>query len=323
MGDSTLSKSARLLHIIYLLNQNPQGITAKELAQKCEMSTRTIYRDFYDLEAMGIKTWEEGARRVLAPGQFLPPINFTIPEAMTIFIASRLLLSYINANNPNITSTFSKLNLVVPSPIKEQITKTMEWMQQQKANEKFCRNLEMLSRAWIDRRKAKIWYWTLGERSPKERIIEPYFIQPAAVEHANYVIAYCHLSKEIRTFKIERIRGVELLDECYTVPQDFDANKYLGTAWGITIYGRAETVKLKFSPEIARIAEETVWHPSQVTQMQLDGSAIVKFNLAITNQLESFILGWGEQVEVLEPARLRRRIAKVAREISGIYGLVS
>lgn len=319
MNGGKSSKSARLLRIICLFNETTQGITAKEIAGKCGTSTRNVYRDLGDLEKMGVKLWEDGAKRGLEPGQFLPPINFTIPEAMTIFIASRLLLGYINANNPNITSTFSKLNFVVPSPMKEQISKTLEWMQKQRANDKFCRNLEMLSQAWINGRKAKIWYWTLGERSPKERVIEPYFIQPAALEHANYVIAYCHLKKQILTFKIERIRGVELLDEQFTVPQDFDANKYLGTAWGITISGRAEKVKLKFSPEIARIAEETTWHPSQVTQMQLDGSAIVKFDLAITNQLESFILGWGEKVEVLEPPRLRRRVAKTAREIVKAY----
>jgi predicted DNA-binding transcriptional regulator YafY len=321
MSDGETRKTqARLVYIAGILNANPQGIRALDLAQKCDVSPRSIYRDLKAIDQkMGIKMWQEKGQWGLLPGTFLPPISFTTPELMIIFIAARLLLSYINANNPNIVSTFNKLNCVVPSPLKEQIVKTMEWMQQQKTNKQFCFNLEVLSQAWVSRSKVKIRYRTLGEREAKERIVEPYFIQPAAIEHANYVIGYCHLAKEIRTFKIERIQNVTLLDEHYTVPEDFDANAYLGAAWGITVYGRIEKVRLKFDPELAPIAEETVWHPSQVTQMQLDGSAIVQLDLAITNQLESFILGWGGKVEVLEPAKLRIRIAKTANAISQVY----
>lgn len=307
----------RLLLLEHRLYQNPQGLTFQEMADLFKVSVRTARRYVNILESIGVPIWEsKGGRRGWArEGNVLPPIHLTLSEAMTIFLASRLLLSYSNAYNPSIEGTFTKLNSVVPEPIRDQIRNTIAWMKRQKIDEHFVRIFDTLSRAWLQRRRVMIKYRTLGQEVPLERTVEPYFIQPAALEHANYLLAYCHLKKSVRTFKIERIEEAKLLDEKYDIPADFDANEYLGSSWGITAYGEAETIRLKFSPEIARIAQETLWHPSQITQMRPDGSAIVTMNLPITVELESFILGWGEKVEVLEPEKLRRRILETARAI--------
>ena len=117
-----------------------------------------------------------------------------------MFLASRLLLGYSNAYNPSITSTFVKLSSIVPGPLRDQIGKTLEGMRKQKTDERFVRTMETLAEAWIYGHKARIWYQPLGKELA-ERVIEPYFIQPATLEHANYVIAYCHHSNQILTFK--------------------------------------------------------------------------------------------------------------------------
>ena len=311
---------ARLLNVLYILIQYPQGIAPQKIAELCNVDIRTTFRDRRALEQeLKVPIWADEGKWGILEGHFLPPIQFNLLEAMTIFIAARLLLSYSNTYNPSIASTLLKLNTIVPPPLREQVGKTMEWMAKQKKDERFLYTLEALARAWLDGRRVTIQYWTLGRKDAVERIIEPYFIQPAALEHANYVIAYCHRTKSVRTFKIERITSVQLLDEHYTVPADFDANKYLGSAWGISVYGETKTVKLKFIPDIARIAMETRWHPSQVTEPQLDGAVVVTLHLPITTEIETFILGWGDKVEVLEPRSLRKKIAETAREILYVY----
>jgi predicted DNA-binding transcriptional regulator YafY len=321
MKGDKYDRMARLLSVIYILNQSPRGITPEKIAEQCKVDVRTTYRDLRALqEQVKVPLWRKEGRWGIVAGHFLPPVSFTFPEAMTVFLASRLLLDYSNAYNPSIASTLMKLNSIVPGPLRDQIRSTIELMaKRKKKNAIFVHTLETLARAWMEGRRAKIRYLTSGEKSPKERIIEPYFIQPAALEHANYVIAYCHQAKSLRTFKIERIKGIQLLDEGYAVPADFDANEYLGSAWGITVDGKVETIKLRFNPEIARIAEETTWHPSQVTQRQPDGSAIVTMKLPVTVQLEAFTLGWGEKVEVLESEELRKRVARTAQAILAIY----
>ena len=62
-----------------------------------------------------------------------------------------------------------------------------------------------------------------------------------------------------------------------------------------------------------------MWHPSQVTELQSDGSAIDTMNLSITVELLNFILGWGEKVEVLETKELREEIVKIAKAMLDRY----
>ena len=320
MENRKYDRMARLFRIIYLLYQSRTvGISVSEIARLCEVSKRQIYRDLNTLQdRLEIPIWEEGSLRGIEKDYFLPPIHFSLPEAMTIFLASRLLLSYSNAYNPSIATAFMKLNSIVPGPFGEQIRKDIELMQRQKKDEGFFRTLSDIGTAWKEGRCARIQYEALNEPT-KERIIEPYFIQPGALERGTYVIARCRLTNSIRTFKIERIRSIELLNERYTVPESFDANEYLGSSWGITTDKKARIVKLKFSPDLAKIAEETKWHPTQVTQLQLDKSAIVTMKLYLTEELYAFILGWGENVEVLEPKDLRERIAEIARATVDVY----
>ena len=64
---------------------------------------------------------------------------------------------------------------------------------------------------------------------------------------------------------------------------------------------------------------DPIWHPSQVTQRQPDGSAVVTMNLSITVELISFILGWGEKMEVLKSEELREQVAVTARQVWGLY----
>jgi predicted DNA-binding transcriptional regulator YafY len=212
-----------------------------------------------------------------------------------------------------------KLNSIVSGPLRDQIRKTIEWMQKQPKDEKYLRILATLAEAWISQHRVKIFYQALAEKKATERIIEPYFIEPAAPGHSSYVIAYCHRTKSLRTFKIERIEAVELTSEPYVIPPDFDANAYLGSSWGIVVKDEVETIKLRFDPELARIMEETMWHPSQVLERQSDGSIIMTLSVTNTVELYSWILGWGEKVEVLKPKELRQQMIETAKAILDIY----
>ncbi len=229
------------------------------------------------------------------------------------------MLSYTHRYDPNVASTFMKLNSIVSPPLREQIQKTMEWMQKQPKDDRYLRTLATLAEAWISQQRVKIIYRALEAEKTTERTIEPYFIEPAAAGHSSYVIAYCHRAHEIRTFKIERIESIEPTLEHYVMPHGFDANEFLGSSWGITVYGEAKTVKLKFDPEIARIMEETVWHSSQVVERQKDGSVIMTLRVTVTDELCFWILSWGEKVEVLEPEELRQDIIETAKAMLDVY----
>ena len=316
-----LKKTERLMSIWITLANNPNGYTAAELARKFEVDERTIYRDFMTLGAdLKVPIYNDKRHWKMDQNYFLPPIRFTLPEALNIFITSRLVLGYSHRYDPNVAATFSKLISVLPGPLAEQVRKTMDWMQKLPKDEKYLGVMSKVAEAWVSLRQLKIVYRNLDAEKAQERIIEPYYIEPAATGHASYVLGYCHLKKALRMFKMERIESAEVTTNIYTIPPDFDANEYFGSSWGIVVEGEIKTVKLKIeNPKLMRILSETVWHPSQSFEKKKAGSLIMTLKVTETQELISWILGWGDKIKVLEPESLRMEIIKAAKAITAVY----
>ena len=314
-------RTARLLNVEHLLYQNPAGLTVGRIAELCGISRRTTYRDLNSLQCeVGIGIWEEGSLWGVVEGQYLPPIRFRLQEALRIFFAARLMLSYASKYDPNIASAFTKLNSVVRPPLRDQIQKTMEWMQKMPWNEEYLRTISVLAEAWVSQLQVKISYRSLEKDRPTKRIIEPYFIEPVVPGHASYVIAYCRKAKSIRTFKVERIETIDITSQSYEIPLDFDINTYLGSSWGITVYGEVKLVRLRIiAPDLARIMGETIWHPSQVLEARGDGSMVMTLRVTDSAELCSWILSWGDKIEVLEPRKIRARVIAAANATARLY----
>jgi predicted DNA-binding transcriptional regulator YafY len=319
--EDRLRKTERLIKIWLLLSNNPAGYTVRQLADRFEVNIRTIYRDLVTLGSdLQLPVYVDKTKWKIHESHILPPIRFTLPEALTIFLAARLMLNYSHRYDPNIDATFTKLSSVLPPALGQQVRKTLDWMQKLPKEEKHLRVLATVAEAWVSQRRLRIAYRSLPAEKTTERIIEPYYIEPAAPGHASYVVGYCHLKNTIRTFKIERIESAQLTPEPYTIPPDFDANAFFGSSWGIVVEGEVKTVRLKIrEPEIMRIMEETIWHPSQVLEKQKDGSMIMTLRLTDTYELLSWILSWGEKMEVLEPAELQKEVLQTARAMLKVY----
>jgi len=319
--DDRIAKTERLIKIWLLLANNPAGYTIRELAGRCGVNIRTVYRDMLALGAdLNVPVYNDNKRWKIDERYILPPIQFTLSEALNIFLAARLVLRYSNRYDPNAEATFTKLSAVLPPKLAEQVHKTMDWMQTLEKNEKHLRILATVAEAWVSQRRLRIAYQSLPAQKVVERIIEPYYIEPVAPGHASYIIAYCHRAREVRTFKIERIESAALTSDSYTIPPDFDANEFLGSSWGIVVEGEIKTIKLRIRDvELMRIMEETTWHPSQKLEKQKDGSVIMTLRVTDTVDLYSWILGWGEKIEVLEPKELREEVMNTAKNMVKVY----
>jgi len=176
-----LKKTERLLKIWILLCNNPSGYTAKELAAKFDVNERTIYRDFTTLGVdLNVPVYDDKKRWKIDESHFLPPIRFTLPEALNIFLTARLMLNYSHRYDPNIDATFTKLSTALPQALADQVRKTMDWMQKLPKDEKHMRILATVADAWVSQRRLKITYRSLPAEKAIERVIEPYYIEPAA-----------------------------------------------------------------------------------------------------------------------------------------------
>jgi len=315
-----LRKTERLIRIWLLILRNPERYSAKALPDYFEVNVKTIYRDLVSLGAeLQVPVREENKKWIVDPGYFLPPIHLTKPEALNVYLALRLMSSYSNRYDPNIGSTYSVLGSILPSPLKEQIQQTIDWTSALPKDEIYISNMAKLADAWISGHCLKIDYQSYNRQEKVERVVEPYFIEPVAAGHASYLIGYCRLTREVRTFKVNRIKSIEILPETYKIPADFDANQYLGSAWGIMVDDDIKAVKLKFQKQIAGIIQESNWHHSQAMEPQADGSLIMTVKVNVSFELKNWILSWGDRVEVLKPADLRKEMVTSAIHMLDIY----
>ncbi len=314
-------RTARLLKLQMLLSQHPRGLDLTQIASECAVSQRTVFRDLKTLEnELGIPLWFNQGKYGVTEGHFLSPVVFSTEEAMNIFLAARLMQNLFYQYNPSIASTFMKLNTIVPPPLRQKIQNTLEYMKKLPINERKLDVFNKLTHAWLTQHVVTIRYLDLYDKEPVMHTIEPYFIEPSILGHSNYVIAYCRDLKTISVFKMDGIIGAVMVGaETYEVPADFNATNYIGSEWDIHVNQALETVKLRFNKNIVNRIIETTWHPSQTIEVQPDGSIIMSFKVRDVAYFRAFILGFGDDVEVLEPETLREQIKSMVFSLKEIY----
>ncbi|MEX0979269.1 MAG: WYL domain-containing protein [Pirellulales bacterium] len=134
-----------------------------------------------------------------------------------------------------------------------------------------------------------------------------------------YAIGRSSVHREVRTFNVGRIRGMEVLDEGFYVPRGFSIQRYLGNAWHLIPDGPDADVVVRFSPMVARNVSEVVWHKTQRVVWRDDGSMDFHVRVAGVREISWWILGYGDQAEVIKPARLRQLIADHAARLVDMY----
>jgi proteasome accessory factor B len=280
---------ARLVHVQRLLSSHPRGLTVHEIMERCEVSRRTAYRDLEALQVAKLPLWNEAGRWFLDQSYYLPPIKLTLDEAMALFIASRLAYRFADERSHALEGAFEKLADALPSSIGSHVLATVRTMKERPVNADFSRALEVLTRAWADRRTTRIWYSRSDDPQPRERCFDPYFIEPSGAGRATYAIGHDHASGQVRIFKVERIRSIELTGDSFTVPPDFQADDYLRGSWGIG-FGDEVDVALRFTPDAARRVRESIWHPSQQLEEQAGGSLLLRLRVAGLVEITPWVL---------------------------------
>jgi predicted DNA-binding transcriptional regulator YafY len=313
-------RTARLLRIQVLLGQNPDGLTIEEIARKCSTCSRTVYRDLEALESeLQVPIWAKGSKRGVVESYQLPPVSFTIPEAMNITLAARLMQSHSRWYDPHQSSTLMKLKTVVPAPLKKQIQDIIEWMEKQPRDIRQIDVSDKLAEAWISQHQATIRYRESAKKEPREITIEPYFIEPSTPGNSGFVIANNKLKKAICTYKISCIEHVKTENAAYTIPSDFNALQYLSAAWEVFDNEPAEIVRLRFRSQLSRDLSSSIWNPTQVIEPQEDGSSIVTLRVNNNADFRSWILGWGDEVEVIQPEALRNYVIRINKSTCELY----
>jgi len=305
-------KLERMLSIItYLLNH--EKVKSKELADKLEVSVRTIYRDIDAISRAGIPIVAyQGADGGIGivEGYKLDKSVLTSDEIVKIVTALKGLDSVsedikIKLLIEKLTGIASKTDCVPTG--NEIMIDLSSWNQ----NDQLSAKIKLIRKAIQERRVIKFAYYT--NENLTERSVEPYVI---VFKETNwYLYSYCLLRKDFRLFKIRRMIDVLPTDitfekrEGHSVDEvqwneEFDADKHSKI---VALFDSAMKYSIDdiFGVENYNILE--------------DGKIQVTFNMAINRWVCGFLLGFGDKVEVLEPLELRNQMKSMAESVYKVY----
>jgi predicted DNA-binding transcriptional regulator YafY len=301
--------ATRLITLIFLL-QNQPNQKASELAKKLGVSLRSVHRYFEMLDEMGIPVYSERGPYggfSLVRGYKMPPLVLTLEEAVAVVLGTGLVQElWGELYREAARGALAKLENLLP----EEQVREVVWARQSLVATGMHRAdlraqtpaLEKLRRAISEHRSVEMLYQSSQIPHPSQRGLDPY----ALVHRWGwwYVIGFCHVRKEIRTFRVDRIFEITLLDTTFTPASNFDLQEYLK---GDSQAQPKITARLRFDAEFAFLlaGNHSYW---QTVSPQPDGSVEVTFAAPTLEWAASTTLAYGPAVEVLEPPELRTMV---------------
>jgi len=217
---------ARLSAIVTQL-QSKRIVTARDIANKHNVSIRTVYRDIRTLEKSGIPiVTEEGRGYSIMDGYKLPPIMFTEEEANALITAEQLILknkdqSLIESYENAVTKIKAVLNTQQKN--KTELLASRLQIRNNYENEKSSRFLMQLQSTIADFVVVKLKYLSLADQL-SDRKIEPFGLYTT---NGNWIlIAYCRKREDFRAFRLDCIQELQPTLEHFE-PHDMTFEQYI------------------------------------------------------------------------------------------------
>ena len=311
----------RQWRLICSLEAGP-GRTVSELARELDCSERTVWRDLQYLEAAGfpLTDQKEGkqSRFGLVEGYRAKlPLPVSYAELLSLCLSgSRLRPLQGTPFQESFDSFFAKIKSALSAPMLQFLQEMEEVLSSHPTrieDYSACKPLmEQITQAIMDRQTMEIDYHSFSRRKVQARKIDPYRLWYQ--EGDLHLIAYCHLRQKTLVFALERIRAARPTSQTFILPEGFHFEEYIKDSFGL-IRGEPVRVQILFSPHQAPWIAERIWHPSQKMQYQLDGSLLMSLEVTDALELKRWILGFGQEAEVLEPRGLREAIRQEAEAL--------
>ncbi len=314
-------RADRLVAILMMLQTRGQ-VTAGEVAQELEVSERTARRDLDALGMAGLPIYSvqgrNGGWRMLGDGT-TDLSALTAPEAQALF----LVAGPASPAAPELKSALRKLVRALPEPFRAEaiaastavVVEPHGW-DQRVPERPPPPHLDDVQRAVVTGRQVRLGY-VARDRSESTRIVHPLGI--AAKGSIWYLVGDTEAG--LRTFRVDRMVAVELLDDAVVRPEGFE----LQAAWRL-ISDRVEELR-------APVVAETLVDPGMVGPLRwtfttrarvgppaADGRIAVELRGQSIGRLAHELAGWGSIVEVLTPEPLRACLAAIASDLAELYG---
>ena len=321
-----MSQTERLYRLKSLLDTG-RCLTRTRLLEELAISPATLKRDIahlrdrmnapviFDHESKG---WRLDRDASVVGIQYELPGLWLSAEEIHALLTMQHLLAHLDAGGllaPHIEPMMKRLRqmLVAPgkgAPTHAEVTRRIH-VQTVGARKVHLPHFQAVGSALLRRQRLQIEYHGRGRNQAQQREVSP---QRLIHYRDNwYLDAWCHLRQALRSFSVDAIRQVQVLERKAIDVPETELDSVLGAGYGIFAGREVQWAQLRFSPERARWVAAETWHPNQKGRFDADGSYLLELPYADPRELVMDILRHVPEVEVLGPEGLRTMVEEKLR----------
>jgi predicted DNA-binding transcriptional regulator YafY len=242
-------------------------------------------------------------------GYFLPPVSFTVEEAVTLIIGTDFIEQWFDAHYGSKSRTSRrKIEAILPEPVRTEATRIRKSFRLLATSEDAARiqekaYIESIRRAIIEERKISFHYSKrIAEDSGNRQSIRTVAPYGLVLHQGRWILTgWCELRQAIRHFRLSRMTELTELEAGFKTPPDFALDAYRPPD------DRNVLVRLMVQPELADKVRESNGFYLETIEDHADG-LLMTLRVRQPEELLHSVLGWGAGVAVLEPEGFRQRV---------------
>jgi predicted DNA-binding transcriptional regulator YafY len=298
----------------------------RKLAQELEVSSKTVQRDIdfmryrlglpieYDQLHFGFYYTE--------PVSSFPNIEISEGELIALYVGQKALAQYKGTSfEAPLSTAFRKIT----DGLRDTISVTWSDLDSAISFRSAGRStadvylFEQLSHAVFKQLEVRFDYKKPDAARYEQRYVQPYHL--GCVENLWYLFAFDLDRQQLRTFALPRIRDVRVSKTKFRRPLDFSIGKFLGESFGVFAKPTKtkHAVRILFDAFAAPRVEERQWHPSQKIKQLRNGGVELSLTLSNLEEIERWILSWGNHAQVLASVELKDQITKTVSALAATY----
>jgi len=303
-----MQKSIRLLKILELCARK-RMMTAPRLAQMCDVTERTIYRDLRALGELGAAISCENGYRVISMPT-LPQFQFTHVEQVVLTLALKNLPLHLDKELKRIASGL--LNKLLEQPIESPVIALEAPPAGQLKGNVFARLQKAIE---AHQHVTFLKYRKLADEIVTGLIVEPYLLYFR--DRAWYVVVWNPQRQAHRIYRLDRLDKLRVEKQTFS-PRPFNAEEYFSGSFGIVV-DEPQRLRTRFTGLAKEIVKKDGRFPPE--EMREENGALI-LDKTIKGEILwlRWILGFGGEAEILAPAAMREKAVAMLREGLRVYG---
>ncbi|USG66187.1 YafY family transcriptional regulator [Brevibacillus ruminantium] len=317
-----MSKADSMLSILWLLRTGKR-MTAKQLADELEIHVRTVYRYIDALCASGVPILADAGHNggYSLPDNFADaPLFFNLDEQKALIHAAVFAKEAGYPFDEALDNAISKLKLYTNEEQLQRIQSHERGFDviQSPANSSSKLILQELQIAVGDGHTLSMTYQKGNDKAPSQRLLNPYGL--VFWKNRWYVVGYCHLRSEIRSFRVDRIQSVSRSPHRFQPPKDFSAGQFfLQKVLPDAERNELIAVRIQGKPQALQGLCEHWLFGRMLVERSEDEALFQLDEQAIRVYAPYFLLPYGRAIRVLEPKLLQERMVSVTTELLKHY----